>query len=489
MNVSDTTIARSRALPWIAIFLFLGIGAALSGAGYIHYDDSMNPVLLIVIGYFLYGIVLSLFMLVLSYGALRRLRARTLHGEMARNRATVVIPAYNEAAVIKTCVDSLLRQVPAVNEILVVNDGSTDSTFSVLEEAYGLIAEEPPNTGETRIYHSARKPALRVLDFENAGKAAALNAGLAHASGDIFITGDADSIFTTEAIERMLRYFEERPLLVAAGGVLAAGNGVPVDELQAGQARLPRGVLPKLQWIEYATGYVWRFGWSRLNSLLLLSGGFSAFRTEVLRDCGGFDTNSFTEDYEIAYRIHRYCRAQGRDYEIVPVPDPLVYTLVPETVSSFLQQRTRWFQGFLQTLLNYRRLVFKPRYGWLGVFALPLKWIDALTPIWATFSYCALAFHATTCQIFIPLCLLVLSIGLRITTDLITSRTLLSLNQGYIEPRLTRREVWSLAWLIPVNLWFQRAAWFWYSLNAYYRLARNSRRWDKVRHNGFAHRA
>ena len=117
-----------------------------------------------------------------------------------------------------------------------------------------------------------------------------------------------------------------------------------------------------------------------------MSGAFGAFRTGILREIGGFSGASLVEDYEIIYRLHERMRRAGRDYRVAVVPDAVAYTDSPDTVPSFLHQRTRWFTGFLQTLWEYRRMVGDPRMGLLGGLMLPIKCVDAILPLWGFLS-------------------------------------------------------------------------------------------------------
>ena len=86
------------------------------------------------------------------------------------------------------------------------------------------------------------------------------------------------------------------------------------------------------------------------------------------------------------YRLHEHMRRVGRDYRVEVVPDAVAYTDSPDTVPSFVHQRTRWFAGFLQTLWEYRRMVGDPRMGPLGWLMLPIKCVDAILPLWGFLS-------------------------------------------------------------------------------------------------------
>ena len=70
-------------------------------------------------------------------------------------------------------------------------------------------------------------------------------------------------------------------------------------------------------------------------------------------------------------RIHRYMRENKRDYRIGFVPDVVCWTEAPTTMEGLRNQRSRWEQGALETLTYHKRMLFNPRYGRIGLIALP----------------------------------------------------------------------------------------------------------------------
>jgi cellulose synthase/poly-beta-1,6-N-acetylglucosamine synthase-like glycosyltransferase len=445
--------------------------------------------LIVFLGYSLYGISFPAVLYVLSRRRLASLAP--VASAPAAPGVTVVVPAFDEADVIEPCIEALRRQNHVPRQIIVVNDGSSDQTLAMLQRRYDLQPKAWPTTGRARaavrgLYQSAAEPRLVVVDRSKGGKARALNAALDLAEGEIFVTVDADTLIAPDGLAAMLRRFAAAPETVAVGGVVVAANGRDPRALLAGRVRLPKGLLPKLQWIEYAINFVWRFGWESLNTSLLLSGSFSAFRTNALRDVGGFDPHSLTEDYEISYRLHETNRRAGRSYRIVTAPDAVAYTLVPATLTALLEQRTRWFQGFLHTLVGYRHVIGRGCYGWLGVFTLPVKAVDALAPAWGLFGYGLLVHSLLQAeQILTPITLAAI-IGLRWLSDIVQGWLHLRLNHAAIAPSLNRNQRWLLYALVPLNVWFQRLLWFAYGLRAYWRVLRRVRHWRKSRKRGYA---
>jgi cellulose synthase/poly-beta-1,6-N-acetylglucosamine synthase-like glycosyltransferase len=111
---------------------------------------------------------------------------------------SILIPAYNEHGTIVSSVHSLLGLNYPEFEIVVVNDGSNDTTLEEVIDAFGMV--EFPEAYRRRIatkpvtgiYASTRYPQVRLVDKENGGKADALNAGINCARYPLFCVVDAD---------------------------------------------------------------------------------------------------------------------------------------------------------------------------------------------------------------------------------------------------------------------------------------------------------
>lgn len=291
----------------------------------------------------------------------------------------VVVPAYNESAVIVESVQSLLNLNYPDTEIVVVNDGSDDGTLEKLREEFALepveaaVPYDLPTEEIRGVYRSRDAPDLLVIDKENGGKSDALNAGVWMTDKSLFCAVDADSIIDRDGLLQVVRPFLENPEeTVATGGTVRVANGSVINRGEVIEPGIPDGTLEQLQVMEYLRAfYSGRLGLDRLNSLLLISGAFGVFRTDVVREIGGYNTDSITEDFEIVVRIHRYLKDQGREYNVEFVPDPIVWTQVPTTWRDLSRQRRRWYRGLLDTLSRHRSIIGRRKYGALGLFGYP----------------------------------------------------------------------------------------------------------------------
>ena len=121
-----------------------------------------------------------------------------------------------------------------------------------------------------------------------------------------------------------------------------------------------------------------RTGWSRFGALILISGAFGMFRRDVLVEVGGLDADSIGEDFELVMRIHRSLTDERRDYRVEFVAEPISWTEVPVTARVLRSQRRRWHRGLWETLWKYRGMLGNPRYGRVGLVALPYYWVFEL---------------------------------------------------------------------------------------------------------------
>ncbi|HEX2597228.1 MAG TPA: glycosyltransferase family 2 protein, partial [Terriglobales bacterium] len=124
---------------------------------------------------------------------------------------TLLVPAHNEEQFIVESVHSLLAIDYPDLEVIVINDGSVDSTLEQLKHAYGLkpakllYIQEVPSAKIHGIYRSELQPRLIVVDKEAGGsKADAVNAGLNAATSPYVCIVDADSILERDSLLRIM---------------------------------------------------------------------------------------------------------------------------------------------------------------------------------------------------------------------------------------------------------------------------------------------
>jgi cellulose synthase/poly-beta-1,6-N-acetylglucosamine synthase-like glycosyltransferase len=284
-------------------------------------------------------------------------------------RLSILIPARNERAILPACLAALEGQTMPGDEIVVIDDGSTDGTQAWLEKAYAL---RPPGLDGKRASAHPDWPGLKLLAKERSGKADSLNRTMRLAEGDVVVTLDADTLLEPRALEAVRAAFANDPALAAACGVLTPVCGPGLGRL-----------FEFYQRFEYLRGFLWRLAWMRSEMLLLVSGAFAAYRKPVLDRLRGYDPKSLVEDYDLIYRLHRLSHEEGLNWKTRVIAAARADTDSPGRPRQFLQQRARWFAGFLETLFRNKDMVGNPRYGAVGRWMLPIKAIDCLLPVYA----------------------------------------------------------------------------------------------------------
>jgi cellulose synthase/poly-beta-1,6-N-acetylglucosamine synthase-like glycosyltransferase len=139
----------------------------------------------------------------------------------------------------------------------------------------------------------------------------------------------------------------------------------------------------RIQVVEYLRAFLMgRTGWSRLNSLLVISGAFGLFRRDLVVEVGGLDPGTLGEDAELVVRLHRHLRRQRRDYRVVFVAEPVCWTEIPSDLRSLGRQRRRWARGLAELLWKHRAMTGNPRYGPVGLLGMPYYVLfEALAPV------------------------------------------------------------------------------------------------------------
>jgi cellulose synthase/poly-beta-1,6-N-acetylglucosamine synthase-like glycosyltransferase/peptidoglycan/xylan/chitin deacetylase (PgdA/CDA1 family)/spore germination protein YaaH len=269
---------------------------------------------------------------------LRSRRRERLHaGERYQPFVSVLVPSFNEELVIRNTIDSLLASDYDNYEVIVVDDGSTDRTAEVVRESF---------SGNARV---------RLFSIPNAGKATALNFGLQHATGEVVIALDADTLFAPQTLAALAHRFYD-PKMGAVAGNAKVGNRI--------------NLVTRWQALEYITSQnMDRRAFASLNCITVVPGAVGAWRRDLLEQAGGFPGDTLAEDQDLTLRIRRL------GYNIGYEENAIAWTEAPDRLRSLARQRFRWAYGTLQCMRKHIDALFRPRYGTLGFVALPNVWI------------------------------------------------------------------------------------------------------------------
>jgi cellulose synthase/poly-beta-1,6-N-acetylglucosamine synthase-like glycosyltransferase len=307
---------------------------------------------------------------------------------------SVLVPAYNEEAVIVESVRSLLALRYPRHEVIVVSDGSTDGTLQALRAAFDLVAVRVPLRADIPTapvqgtFVSRDHPNLLVLDKENGGRSDALNSGINAARHKYVCVVDADSMLDEDALLAVAKPILDDPEVVAAaGGTIRIANSCRVENGRVVEVRVPDSLLATFQTLEYLRAFlVGRVAWSRLHAHTLISGAFGLFHRDDVAAAGGYWTDTVGEDLELTLRLHHHLRDSGAHYRIIHVPGPVCWTEVPADVTTLSRQRRRWQRGLWESLVRHRGMIGRPRYGAIGLLALPnMIAFEFLSPVFSLF--------------------------------------------------------------------------------------------------------
>lgn len=258
---------------------------------------------------------------------------------------SVIVPCFNEEMTLEHCINSLVKQDYKKYEIIIVDDGSTDNTYSLGQDLASKFPEK-----------------VSVIKKVNGGKASALNLGIKRAKGSVVVCIDADSIFVQNTVSELIKPLSNNQVYVVGGNVRVINRGRLLNKSQA---------------MEYISGLgLQRRGFAQLSCMPVISGAIGAFRKEKLNEIGGYSSDTLVEDMDITISIQKIGGKVAYNSHAV------AYTESPENIKDFLKQRYRWTFGGFQVLKKHKEMLFNRKYGSLGLFGLPyfliFPWADVL---------------------------------------------------------------------------------------------------------------
>lgn len=295
---------------------------------------------------------------------------------------SIIAPAYNEGKSIVENVKSLLSQEYPLFEVVIINDGSTDDTLEKLIASFDLVKvdffyQEKVKSCPVKGHYISTNPIynkLIVVDKENGkSKADATNAGINSAKYPLFICTDVDCILRKDTIAMLVKPFiESKKKVIATGAAIRISNSCEFKEGMLYKSNYPKNFFACFQELEYIRSFLYgRMAWSRLNGLLLVSGGLGMFDRKIVIEVGGYKKESLGEDMELITRMRKYMHLKKEAFAIKYIPESLCWTEGPSDRKVFLRQRVRWARGLAQNLYIHRKMIFNPKYGMTSFIVLP----------------------------------------------------------------------------------------------------------------------
>ncbi|MCE5188315.1 MAG: glycosyltransferase family 2 protein [Eubacteriales bacterium] len=408
---------------------------------------------------------------------------------------SLLVPAYNESATIVDSVKNLLSLDFPEYEVIVINDGSKDDTLQLLIDAFSLIPfPQPykkalPTEDILEIYRSGKDIRLIVLNKKNGGKADALNAGVNVSSYPVVVTIDADSILEKSSLIKIIYSFVSDPTCIAVGGIVRIGSGCEIVDGQLKEVGLSKKPIIALQTTEYLRAFLTgRLGFDVMGMLLIISGAFGAFQKAALIEVGGYTRHCVGEDMELVIKLHRLMHQKKRKYSVRFLPDPICWTQPPERLSDLRKQRKRWHIGLIDSLLKHKDMLFRPKYGRIGMVCLPYYWIfELIGPVIETFGY-----------VFIPISWLlgVVNVWFMVSFFLVAVLygTILSVGALLLEENTFRKypdleQLLRLFFFSFIDNFGYRQLNTVYKVEAMFGFQKNRSRWGELKRKGFSQNA
>lgn len=234
---------------------------------------------------------------------------------------TVIIPAYNEAKTIQDTVISIQNQTVQPKEILVVDDCSSDNTADIARALGVRVIQAPYNTG------SKAGAQTYALPFVDTFYTCAL---------------DADTTLAQDAIEKLLPAFQESHIAAACGTVLP---------------RQVKTIWERGRYIEYLFAFTfYKPIQDYFGKPLISSGCFSIYRTQVLREVGGWSNKTMAEDMDLTWTLY------SKNYGVRFLPNAISYPIEPNNFSFLRKQLRRWSHGFVQNILIHWKDIMRIPY-------------------------------------------------------------------------------------------------------------------------------
>lgn len=233
-------------------------------------------------------------------------------------KISLLIPCHNEEKGIAKCLRSALNQTRPLDQIVIVNDGSTDKTQGIIDE-----------------FARVHEMITAIHLVQNTGnKSKAQEAGLPSVTGDVVVMTDADTVLDKEFVEKIEQGFHNDDTF-QVGAVAGYVSSLKHNWLTACRA------------IDYIVGQgIFKKAQSVIGYIFVMPGCATAMRTDVLKSLS-FHHDTVTEDLDFTFQLHL------KGLKIVYEEGAKVYTQDPPNLSSYIRQMRRWYGGGWQNIKKY----------------------------------------------------------------------------------------------------------------------------------------
>jgi len=312
---------------------------------------------------------------------------------------SIIVPAYNESAVIIKSVKSLLALDYQHYEIVVVDDYSSDNTSQLLIDEFCMKPFNRPINRALKCQPHVAVHEQKVGNINltlirklNGGKSDALNMGINACNYPYFICMDADSFLQKDSLEKIVQPILEDDTTVSVGGMILVSQCVQIEDGMAVSYKLPNNLLVSMQAIEYDRTFLGsRILFDTFNGNLIISGAFGLFMKSLVVAAGGYDASNIGEDMELALKTHVYCRNNNIEYRMRYAPSAVCLTQAPSRLKDLVGQRRRWHLGMYQSMRAHWQIFMNLRFGVVSFLSFMYYLLyELLSPIVEIFGFLAI---------------------------------------------------------------------------------------------------
>lgn len=328
---------------------------------------------------------------------------------------SAIVPCWNEGAKVLESVERIMEtDYDNLKEIILVNDGSTDDTLNWMKKA------------------KQKYKIIKIINKKNSGKADSFNYACKFAKGELIAVIDSDSFPNKDVFSKLVGYFEDPKVGVATVPHLSRRRDTFLDKLHTYFQIL---VASDRKFLE------------KINGIYVTPGPMSLYRKSALESVKGMDTKNITEDVELTWHL----AMDGWKRKICLAT--YATTLLPNKFKSFYNQRLRWSIGGLQTVIKYRKQLFKKNV--VGYFILPYFSVSMILAIFSVAFFFILLFkniyleairlYSFACADssflmffdfnFLPQIILIFGLFLFIVTTIFSMITLMFLEKNFLDKK------------------------------------------------------
>ena len=279
---------------------------------------------------------------------------------------SLIVPAFNEAKILKQSLQSLLDLNYRNYEIIIVNDGSTDDTKEIAESFVG--------------YRNGKFNPIKIslINKRNNGKASALNVGIQYSTAEFVLCMDGDSQLSPDSLKRAVRHFKNHSIGAVAGNVKVLNRKRFLTDLQA---------------LEYIEGLnMARSAQSFVRAVNIIPGPIGLFRKSAIIQAGFYSSDTFAEDADLTLKI------LAKGWKIYYEPRAISYTEAPSSFQQLLKQRYRWTRGIIQSIRKHKKQLVNPTINFRNTVILWSMFYEAL--IWPPMNIAAHLFFIIAALVF-----------------------------------------------------------------------------------------